>query len=130
MMLHGFPFSIIMLAVSAAVLGYATLAFAHVRVSDGDMAELERLRAEGFLPASGHAIADCQHIRARLREIAPAVCLRQEVWLALYFHLLRLARWCRATSVLDRELLRLAAYQAGHYRIALTRMDALRNPGL
>lgn len=131
--------SAVVLLISCLVLLYAVLAFAHVRITDGDMAELERLRKEGVLPAEARPIEDFQLIHAKLNEIAPAVCLRQELWLHLYFHILRLTCWWQLHSerrtilragALERELQRLNAYQAGHYRVAMQRLDALRNPTL
>ncbi len=121
--------SILVLVIGFSVLAYTTFAFAHVRITDSDMTELDRLRREGVLPESSHLVEDFKLIHAKLAEIAPAVYLRQEVWLQMYFHLLRLARWMRPASAgLERELLRLSAYQAGHYRTALTRLEALKNP--
>jgi hypothetical protein len=120
--------SITVLVLSSALLLYATLAFAHVRITDADMSELERLRREGVLPSEARLVEDFRAVHVRLQEIAPAVCLRQEFWLQLYFHLLRLMRWLHHTRAFDRELLRLSAYQAGHYRVAITRLDAIRNP--
>jgi len=129
--------SIAVLVVSSALLLYATLAFAHVRITDADMSELERLRQEGVLPAHPRLVEDFRLVHVKLEEIAPAVCLRQEFWLQLYFHLLRLMRWVRGLTAagrpaiaLDREMMRLSAYQAGHYRVAITRLDAIRNPVL
>ena len=130
--------SLAILVTSGAVLLYAVLAFAHVRITDADMADLEQLRAQGLLPAEPHLIEDFQLVHRRLVEIAPAVCLRQEAWLQLYFHLLRVTRWLRPVlgshawlmERLDLEMLRLSAYQARHYRAATTRLDAIRNPGL
>jgi len=126
--------SILVLLMSFSVLAYAILAFAHVRITDADMSELERLRQEGVLPTDARLVEDFRLVHEKLSEIAPAVYLRQEFWLQIYFHLLRLGRWARRgtslADVLDRELLRLSAYQAHHYRVALTRLDALRNPSL
>lgn len=129
--------SITVLVVASALLLYATLAFAHVRITDADMSELERLRQEGVLPSQARLVEDFRLVHQKLDEIAPAVCLRQEFWLQLYFHLLRLIRWLHTVSsgtqvagALDREMLRLSAYQAGHYRVAITRLDAIRNPVL
>lgn len=126
--------SILVLAISFSVLAYAVLAFAHVRITDADMSELERLRLEGVLPSEVHLVEDFRLVHAKLSEIAPAVYLRQEFWLQIYFHLLRMARWTRRgtamAEMLDRELLRLSAYQAQHYRVALTRLEALRHPAL
>lgn len=127
--------SILVLVISSSVLLYAVLAFAHVRIIDADMSELERLRLEGILPTQPRLIEDFRLIHRQLQDIAPTVCLRQEFWLQLYFQLLRVVHWARpafATSswacVLDRELLRLSAYQAHHYRTAITRLNAIRNP--
>ncbi|HXE30340.1 MAG TPA: hypothetical protein VN515_00910 [Terriglobales bacterium] len=137
MIAGNFWLSLLVLIVSCIVLLYAVLAFAHVRITDGDMGELQRLRNDGELPAEPNIIADFQLVRAKLNDIAPAVCLRQELWLQLYFYLLRGAHWWQRRTArgsvirggaLERELLRLSAYQAGHYRVALTRMDAIRNP--
>ena len=128
--------SIGILGVSSAVLLYAVLAFAHVRITDADMTELERLRSEGLLPVETHLIEDFRLVHRQLEEIAPAVCLRQEFWLQLYFHLLRLMRWVEHLAVhdqagaFDRELMRLSAYQAAHFRVALNRIEAIRNPAL
>lgn len=126
--------SVLILLISFSVLAYAILAFAHVRITDADMSELERLRMEGVLPSEPQLVDDFRLIHAKLGEIAPAVYLRQEFWLQIYFYLLRVARWTRrdaaGTAMLDRELLRLSAYQAHHYRVALTRLQALRNPSL
>ncbi|MGH9480727.1 MAG: hypothetical protein ACRD1L_01435 [Terriglobales bacterium] len=126
--------SSLILAISFSVLAYAILAFAHVRITDADMSELERLRLEGVLPTEPRLVEDFRVIHAKLAEIAPAVYLRQEFWLQIYFYLIRFARWVRhdaaGAAMLDRELLRLSAYQAHHYRVALTRLQALRNPSV
>lgn len=124
------------LLVSLTVLLYAVLAFAHVRITDADMTELERLRSEGLLPQDAQLIRDFRLVRRQLGEIAPAVCLRQEFWLQLYFQLLRIMRWTnhianhQQRGIFDRELLRLSAYQAAHFRVALARIEAIRNPVL
>jgi hypothetical protein len=116
-----------------AVLGssYAILAFAHVRIDNCDMKELARLRAEGVLPERVELIGDFVKIHRKLDEIAPAVYLRQEFWIQLYFQVLRLAHameW--HTGFVERELMKLSAYQANHYRTALIRMERLQNPAL
>lgn len=131
-MVSGVSVSLIIFATSIAVLLYSLLAFAHVRVTDGDMAELERLRMEGVLPASADPVAEYHILRDKLAEVAPAVCMRQEFWLRLYYQLLRLSqpRQGRPDSLLRRELVRLNAYQATNYRMALTRLEAIRNPAL
>lgn len=125
--------SLIICATSLGVVLYSLLAFAHVRVTDGDMRELERLRLEGVLPPASEAdpVAEYYVLKDKLMELAPAVCMRQEQWLKLYYHLLRaLQRRKDHNGPLRRELIRLTAYQATHYRQALMRLDAVRNPAL
>jgi hypothetical protein len=123
--------SVAVLVVAFAVLAYSVFSFAHVRISDVDMTELDRLRREGVLPDKPRLVEDFELIHAKIAHVAPAVYLRQEFWLRLYFHLLRAARTIRPNAVgLDRELLRLSAYQAHHYWVAMKRLDALRNPSL
>lgn len=125
--------SLIICATSLGVVLYSLLAFAHVRVTDGDMRELERLRLEGVLPpvSESDPVAEYYVLKDKLLELAPAVCMRQEQWLKLYYHLLRaLQRRKGHNSPLRRELIRLTAYQATHYRQALMRLEAVRNPAL
>jgi len=121
-------FSALVLLFGAAVLAYTTFSFAHVKITDADMEELDRMRSEGLLPATPDTIADFQLLRKKISDIAPAVYLRQEAWLYSYFYLLRAARWARPSAWLDRELHRLHAHQAHHYRVALTRLHALQYP--
>ncbi|MGH9393870.1 MAG: hypothetical protein ACRD1E_06845 [Terriglobales bacterium] len=121
-------FSVLVLVFAAAVLAYTTFSFAHVKITDADMEELDRLRAEGLLPASADTVADFKFLRKKISDIAPAVYLRQELWLHLYFYVLRVSRWFRPSAWLDRELHRLHAHQAHHYRVALVRLHALQYP--
>jgi hypothetical protein len=110
---------------------YAILAFAHVRIDNCDMKELARLRAEGILPERAELIRDFLAIHRKLDEIAPAVYLRQEFWIQVYFQVLRLAHWMEwRAGFVERELTKLSAYQANHYRTALIRMERLQNPAL
>ncbi|MGH9519819.1 MAG: hypothetical protein ACRD2D_09210 [Terriglobales bacterium] len=128
--------SLVICATSLGVVMYSLLAFAHVRVTDGDMRELDRLRLDGVLPPASDSdpVAEYYILKDKLMEVAPAVCMRQEQWLKLYYHLLRALqrRGGRKDHAgpLRRELIRLTAYQATNYRQALARMEAVRNPAL
>jgi hypothetical protein len=131
-MVGGSPWvSVSILVFAFAVLAYTLFSFAHVRITDADMAELDRLRREGVLPSEPRLVEDFRLLHAKLSTIAPAVCLRQELWLQVYFHLLRMGRRLRPDSGwLERELWRLSAHQAHHYRVAMNRLELLRNPNL
>lgn len=124
------PISILTLVVAFAVLAYSIFSLAHVKVTDADMSELDRLHREGVLPERVRLVEDFQFIHAKVAHIAPAVYLRQEFWLQSYFQLVRFARWVHPSAGLDNELLRLNAFQARHYWVAMQRLEALRNPSL
>ncbi|MGH9476602.1 MAG: hypothetical protein ACRD1C_09735 [Terriglobales bacterium] len=122
--------SIITLALAFSVLAYSIFSLAHVKVTDADMTELDRLHREAVLPERVRLVEDFQFIHAKVAHIAPAVYLRQEFWLQSYFQLVRFARWVHPSSGLDHELLKLNAFQARHYWVAMQRLDALQNPSL
>lgn len=119
--------SVIVLVFSALVLLYSLHAFAHARLLSADMAELDRLHQEGLLSDENTIEQDYQTISYLLNTIAPAVYMRQEIWIRLYFHLLRMTRVCMGWSAaLEGEMFRLTAYQAAHYRQACARLSAIR----
>lgn len=119
--------SVVVLVFSAIVLLYSLHAFAHARLLSADMAELDRLHQEGLLSDENTIEQDYQTISYLLNTIAPAVYMRQEIWIRLYFHLLRMARVCMGWSAaLESEMFRLTAYQAAHYRQACARLSAIR----
>ncbi|MGH9486590.1 MAG: hypothetical protein ACRD04_03250 [Terriglobales bacterium] len=123
-------YSIVLLVIAFGVLAYSIFSFAHVKVTEADMSELDRLRRDGVLPDQARLVEDFQYIHAKVAHVAPAVYLRQESWLLLYFQLVRLARWLRPGTGLDNELRRLNAFQAHHYWVAMQRLEALRSPTL
>lgn len=118
---------IVVLVVAALVLTYSVFQFAHARLLDADMAEIERLHAEGLLDQGTTSVQDFDAVCALLNDIAPAVYMRQEVWIRAYFMALRTCRLVlRSSAAIEKELARLTAYQAMHYRVARTRLAAIR----
>jgi len=119
--------SITVLIFSGVVLLYSLHAFAHARLLSADMAELDRLHQEGLLSDENTIEQDYQTISYLLNTIAPAVYMRQEIWIRLYYQLLRIARVSMVwSSAVEHEMVRLAAYQAAHYRQACARLSAIR----
>lgn len=119
--------SVAVLILSGVVLLYLLHAFAHARLLSADMAELDRLHQEGLLSDGNSIDQDYQTISYLLNTIAPAVYMRQEIWIRIYYRLLQMARLAMAwSSAIEREMLRLAAYQAAHYRQACARLSAIR----
>lgn len=116
-------YSIAILIISVVALVYCLYAFAHSRLLEADVLELERLHQEGLLPISNSLEQDFETVSYLLNAIAPTVYMRQELWVRLYFLCLRASRGLLASSArLEQEMKRLVAYQSGHYRNACARL--------
>lgn len=122
--------SLLILLMSLGGLALTLAAVAHSRVQDADARQLSRLRDEGYLPAGVNAVAEFETMRDQLRQMAPVICMRQDLVLDGYFQLLRFAaRIEPAAEPLRQELARVAAHQAARYRQALKRYEHFRLSG-
>ncbi|MGH9486827.1 MAG: hypothetical protein ACRD04_04470 [Terriglobales bacterium] len=126
---HSMTLSVISLVISFSVLAYALYSFAHVQVNHANIEELNKLVEAGVLPNvdNGQLVANYKLIHAQIEELAPVICLRQELWLHSYFLLVRAARWVYPCPRLDHEMLYLNAFQARHYWVAQQRFEAFTN---
>ncbi len=121
-------YSLVILLVSVIVLLYAIYSFARVRLMAADIAELERLRQEGLLPVGSTLDQDYRTLSFLLDSIAPAVYMRQEIWVRFYYLCLQAARLLTSSSErVDTEMRRLVAYQSANYRIACSRLAEIRS---
>ncbi|MHB8733888.1 MAG: hypothetical protein ACYC6M_01175 [Terriglobales bacterium] len=120
-------YSVLILLSSLGILGYALCAFSHARLQDADVQELERLHREGLLSPNSTLEQDFRTISYLLDTIAPAVYMRQEIWVRLYYYVLRISRLTVSYSAsLELELRRLVAHQSHNYRIACGRLAEIR----
>jgi len=120
-------YSGLILLSSLGILGYALCAFSHARLQDADVQELERLHREGLLSPNSSLEEDFRTVSYLLDTIAPAVYMRQEVWVRLYYWVLRVSRMTVSYSAgLELELRRLVAHQSYNYRIACSRLAEIR----
>lgn len=120
--------SVLILLLSIPLLLYFLYAFIHARLMSADMHELDRLFEQGALCSSGNLETDIQALCDHLAAIAPGVYVRQEVWIRLYFQLLRFMRLVsRWRAGIDREMWRIAAYQAAQYRLARQKLSDLHS---
>jgi hypothetical protein len=111
--------SLLTLVVSVAGSVYLVAAFAHARLASVDLLELERLRTQGLFSSGSTLEQEFRVLTYLLSTLAPALEIRQEGWVRLYYHLLRMSATCLgASKALRREMRRLVAYQAGMYAAA------------
>ncbi|MGH9478515.1 MAG: hypothetical protein ACRD1A_04740 [Terriglobales bacterium] len=122
--------SLLILLMSLGGAVFTLAAVAHSRVQEADARQLNRLREEGYLPTDVSVMAEIETMRDQLRQMAPVICMRQDLVLDGYFLLLRIAaRIEPSAEPLQHELGRLAAFQAARYRVALQRYEHFRLSG-
>jgi hypothetical protein len=120
-------YSVLVLLTSLAGLTCGLFAFAHARLMSADLREIDRLHSEGLLRAGASLEEDYRELTYMVDTIAPAVYMRQEIWVKLYYVLLRTSKaFARYSDVLDREMQRLVAHQCGNYREACARLAEIR----
>jgi hypothetical protein len=120
-------FSIFVLLSSSLVLLYGLYAFAHARLLNADLGEISRLHNQGLLRAEASVEENYRELAHMLNEIAPAVYMRQEIWIKWYYYVLRAATaFSRYSEPLNLEMRRLLAYQCSNYREACARMEEIR----
>jgi hypothetical protein len=120
--------SILILAFSAVALLYAVYWFGHLKLLAADLREVDSLRQEGLLSPAGNPIEDYRTLTVLLDSLAPAASIRLELWVSLYFQMLRVARltsWSRAR--VEEECSRLVAYQGALYRQACATLAEIRS---
>lgn len=116
-------YPVAVLAIACAGLGYGLFAFSHGRLLGAELAEWERLRANGLLPRANSLAQDFRTVTYLLDAIASAAEMQSEPWVRVYFVILRAVHFVlRSAQPVERELRRLVAYQAVQYRLACTRM--------
>ncbi|MGH9413936.1 MAG: hypothetical protein ACRD0Y_09380 [Terriglobales bacterium] len=104
---------------------YSAISFAHSQTKHAEMENLERMYAAGLLndvPA-GRLVETYKFLDQKLTYLAPAVCLRRELWLRPYSRAIRCLRWMFPCPLFDNEMRHLNAVQARHYWIAMDRYD-------
>jgi hypothetical protein len=105
------------------MLAYSTWSFVHARLVATDTRELERLYEQRRFLTGSSLEQNFQMLTQLLEAVAPAVYMRQEFWVALYFYALRAASPITAlASAVNHELRRLVAYQANRYSEACARL--------
>ncbi len=107
---------------AAAFLIYALCMFAHLRLLAADLGELDRLRQDGLMPIARNLHEDYRTLSYLLEALAPTVAVRRELWVSIYYRILRAGQWCFRGSFFERELRGLVAYQASLYRLAYSRL--------
>ncbi|HZT72333.1 MAG TPA: hypothetical protein VE996_01630 [Terriglobales bacterium] len=115
--------SLIELAISAIALIFFTLRYAHSRVAGAKLSLLAELKQAGLLSGDPHK--DYRTLTRLIHTMSPAVTLRSEFWVGFYAVSMNMAG-VLFSDWAHRQLQLLAAHQAGRYKLALQRLDALR----
>jgi hypothetical protein len=101
----------------------AVQAMAHARLLAADINEIESLRSRGLLASTGSLPQDFRTVSYLLSTVAPAVYMRQEHWVRMYFYMLRACNmFCSTCVCINAELRRLVAHQAARYSEACARL--------
>jgi hypothetical protein len=116
--------SLIVLASGAIMLVYFVLRFARVHLVVGNIAELERMHAEGIL--LGEPRRDYVTLTYLIDTVAAAVALSPEAWVGIYWALLQVFRLLAVRTWVERQTRLIAAYQAARYRLAVDRLQEMR----